>query len=80
MNEINESGSKNVCTTLEFKEVPEFLNISNQSLNNSSENAVNGVNSEIIFQSEKKVSINKMFSIKMNVSDLVDWVRNIIYL
>ncbi len=72
---MNELEINNVHTTLEFKDVPEFLNISNQSLNYSSENLDRGLNSEILFPTDKNIYIKKKFSIKMNIPEIVDWVR-----
>ena len=75
MNEIPEVNYENTCNNLEFEDVPEFLNVSNQSLNYLTENANEIVKSEIIKEPDKnKFSLKKSFSMKLKLQDIVDWV------
>jgi hypothetical protein len=75
MNEIPNLNCENIPTTLEFEDVPEFINISNQSLHHLAENPNELSRSEIILEPDKnKFSLKKRFSMKLNIQDIIDWV------
>ena len=75
MNEIPNLNCEYGSTILEFKEVPEFINVSNQSLNYQTENPNEFLKSEIILLLDNnKFSLIRRFSMKLNIQDIVDWV------
>jgi hypothetical protein len=58
--------------SITFTQVPEFINQSNQSLDYSSQRPSK---SEILLKPESNYELILKFSIKLELSDLIDWVN-----